>query len=169
MLNTVNTCKINIKAKENLWVEISKKQRVIKKYSELHIKSIRSWRLGHRFSSTSHWDVLPCNAPRGTTSLYGVSIPGSPLHLLPGNQHWLPPGATSGHGRCSSTFHLQAEKNPSIGLRKGECAGRNCIIKQGCAANHSNQVSTALSLRVESVFLSVHQEMRWGALYYMGR
>ena len=41
------------------------------------------------------------------------------------------------YGRWSYTFHLQAEKNYLIGFRKGEYAGRNCIIIRGCAANHS--------------------------------
>lgn len=40
------------------------------------------------------------------------------------------------YGRLSYTFHLQAEKNSSIGFRKGEQAGRNFIIVRGCASNH---------------------------------
>jgi len=35
---------------------------------------------------------FPLKSTEGNTSLHGVSIPGSPLHRLPGNHHSLPPG-----------------------------------------------------------------------------
>lgn len=40
-------------------------------------------------------------------------------------------------GWWPNTFHLQAEKNSSIGLRKGEYAGRYKTINLWCAANQS--------------------------------
>ncbi len=42
-------------------------------------------------------ECFPLQCTEGNTSLHGVSIPGSPLHLLPGNQHSLPPGGASAH------------------------------------------------------------------------
>lgn len=49
-------------------------------------------------------------------------------------------------GRWSHTCHthLHAERNTLIGLRDGECGGRNSFVKLPCAANHSR---TAGSLK----------------------
>lgn len=75
-------------------------------------------------------NILGGNPPPPTPhSLHGVSVPGSPLHLWPGHRiHCL----QEGH----RLIHLQAEKNSSIGFRKGEYAGSSCIIIRDCAANH---------------------------------
>lgn len=92
------------------------------------------------------------------------------------------------YGQLSYTFHLREEKNSSIGFRKGEYSGRNCIISWGCAANHSftgrKWWKAALSqmiaytvmsdlnspfLQVEPVFHWVHAEIWWGTLYCMDK
>ena len=105
--------------KGNLWVEIplkKKKKRYILSFtfSPFVLDDYATGSHQHRI------DFFPLQCTQGNTSLHGASIPGSPLHLLPGNQHSLPPGGASAHMAGDHTPSTSKQRRtPRLGSEKG--------------------------------------------------
>ncbi len=69
-------------------------------------------------------ECFPLQCTEGNISLHGVSIPGSPLHLLPGNQHSLPPGGASAHMAGDHTPSTSKQRRtPRLGSEKASMQG----------------------------------------------
>ena len=128
-------------------------------------------------------EVFPCNAPREKPPC--MAYPSLAV-LCPNCQTTCIHCLQEGHLVIWLVIIYLPEKNSSIGFRKREYAGRNCIIIWGGAANHSfarrEWEKATLSqmmpgharpqqpslLGSEKISHSVHQEMWWGVLYCMG-
>ncbi len=62
---------------------------------------------------------FPLQCTKGKTSLCGVSIPGSSLHLLPGNHHSSPLGGTSSHMAAAHIPSISKQRTiPQLGSGK---------------------------------------------------
>ncbi len=69
-------------------------------------------------------ECFPLQCTEGNTSLHGVSIPGSPLHLLPGNPHSLSPGGASAHMAGVHTPSTSKQRRtPRLGSEKASMQG----------------------------------------------
>lgn len=126
-------------------------------------------------------DVFPCSALRKEPLF--MAYPS--LRILPGNQHSLPPGGTSGHMAGDHTLFIYKQKrNSRMEFGKWEYEGGIASPYEVVLQNHSltkpemwratlpqimtHGVKTTLSHCVKPAFHSVHQEM-WGhVLYCMG-
>lgn len=69
----------------------------------------------------------PLKYTKGKTSMHGLSVPRSPLHLFPGNQHSLPPGWTSGHMVCYHTPSIFKQRRTTQSGSEKESMQGGCI------------------------------------------
>lgn len=173
MLNTVSKNKINQPKETYGW-----------KYPGNKFKSLVYLFLTIRPQVIIHipLDVFSCNAKKvEKNSLDGMYTLGSPLHLLPGNQHSSPPGGTSGHMASDHIPSISKQRRiPQLGFGKKESieeeelhhhTGLCCkpffhkvrvvegiIVPNDDIQSHARPQQSCR--RVEPVFHSVHQEMR---------
>ncbi len=108
--------------KGNLWVEIPLKNIYIYilsfTFSPFVLDDYATGSHQHRI------ECFPLQWTEGNTSLHGVSIPGSPLHLLPGNLHSLPPGGASAHMAGDHTPSTSKQRRtPRLGSEKASMQG----------------------------------------------